>query len=95
MKRILKIISIIVIVLAYSNSLFAQVNVENKKDYKIAVEHFDSEEFNDALKIFLSLEEKGEEGAELRYQIGVCYLNTLLAITINKVHLLLCDNSWC
>ena len=43
---------------------------------KIANQLFSDNNFNDALVIYLSLEEENKENQKFNYKVGVCYLNT-------------------
>jgi len=43
---------------------------------KVANQYFNDNNFNDALDIFLSVEEDYQEDQKFNYRVGVCYLNT-------------------
>lgn len=76
MNRTTNIILIILISCVLFNQGFAQISAENKKNYKAAVKNFDNEEYKKALPVFLNIEKSGENFVELKYQIGICYINT-------------------
>jgi len=62
-------------ILSFIN-LNAQEDNFDRKKYNEAVKLFDNEEFEEALKLFLPLDSVKKDNFELKYQIGVCYLNT-------------------
>ena len=49
---------------------------KNKEIYKEGEEYFQAEDYKEAVYYFLQLEQKGNINANIKYKIGVCYLNT-------------------
>jgi len=70
-------ILIVLFLLQLSLITFSQENIKDKKPYKTATKLFKSEQYSEALPVFLELEKNGNNSPELNYNIGICYLNTV------------------
>ena len=62
------------LLLTFSFSGIAQQS-KTKEIYKDGEEYFQAEDYKEALFYFLQLEQKGNINANIKYKIGVCYLN--------------------
>ena len=62
------------LLLTFSFSAIAQQS-KTKEIYKDGEEYFQAEDYKEALFYFLQLEQKGNINANIKYKIGVCYLN--------------------
>ncbi len=73
----LKRIFIILLCCVFSLNLHSQETPNSKKKLqKIAYEHFNNQEFEKALPLFLKLDSLIPDNFEIKYNIGACYLNT-------------------
>jgi len=68
--------SLIIILLLFTVSIFAQDKSSKKKLYKKAYAYFNDEDFSKALPLFLKYDSLYPNNYEIKYNIGACYLNT-------------------
>ena len=68
--------SLIIILLLFAVSVFAQDKNSKKKLYKKAYAYFNDEDFSKALPLFLKYDSLYPNNYEIKYNIGACYLNT-------------------
>lgn len=77
MNRFSKQILVCSILYSLTTVLFSQIYLEDEAIYNEAEEYLEGEEVEDALHLFLMLESKGHDNANLNYKIGRCYLQIL------------------
>lgn len=71
---------ILLSLLSLSTTLFAQFTKEERKDFSDAEYFYLNEDYRKALTIYLQLEAKDTSNYNVKYRIGMCYLNTPLKI---------------
>lgn len=71
-KSLLLCLLLLLLVLSFSAN--AQQN-KAKETLKEGEEYFEEEDYKEALFYFLQLEQKGNINANVKYKIGICYLN--------------------
>lgn len=66
---------LLIFILLISNSLTAQIWLDDASIYDEAEEYIQGEEYEEALALYMLLEKKGKGSSNISYKIGKCFLN--------------------
>ncbi|MGD2035935.1 MAG: hypothetical protein PVF73_12810, partial [Bacteroidales bacterium] len=75
MKYFDRLTLLLIFQLYFSSAVFGQIWLSNKDIYDDAEEYLESEEYIEALPLYMLLEKKEVINANISFKIGTCYLN--------------------